>query len=217
MIYGSHDGPKFRRVRRDAPFLNVRKSGNLMCIEHKMFRRAICSAIALFVLSGCQDENPPSSQALQSGDISADSSKESFPQSPNGPKFITFQDINLSKIPNMNPVPINVIDSLPERIKNLNGKRIRIRGYMRPTFEEKNLEQFVMEGDLDLFHFGRPRKAYELIHVNTKPDKRCDYIHSKPFDVIGTFRIEEIVDDGMLLGLYWIVDGEAILDEEASE
>lgn len=136
--------------------------------------------------------------------------KEFQSDGPGGPLLISFDDLDLQKILDMNSVPVNAPDYFPEWLKNLDGKKIRIRGYMWPTFDETNLDRFPMLRDPGLTDFGRNRQVYEVIAAELNPEKRCDYIHLKPFDVIGTLKIEMIAEDDKPLGLYWITDAEVV-------
>ena len=48
---------------------------------------------------------------------------------------LTYDDIDLLKILNMEPVPFDAPKHFPEWLQQLHGRRIRIRGFMFPTFK----------------------------------------------------------------------------------
>lgn len=123
---------------------------------------------------------------------------------------VSYDDLDLLKILNMEPVPENAVESFPDWLKELNGKTIRIRGFMFPTFEASGIEQFVLARDNQICCFGRNPKVYDLIAVSLSPKSTTNYIPNRPFDVIGTFRIEMLAEGGELMGLYWLENARVI-------
>lgn len=136
--------------------------------------------------------------------------REFRPEGPQKALRVNYEDLDLLKVLNMDPVTVNAVDYFPEWLKHLDGQRIRIRGFMMPTFESTGLERFVLARDTGLCCFGRNPKVYDLIAVELKPGKLCDYIHLRPFDVIGTLRIDMVAEGDKPLGLYWIEDAEVV-------
>lgn len=127
-------------------------------------------------------------------------------EGPEGALRINFDDLDLLKVLNMEPVTTNAVELMPEWLKQLDGKRIRLRGYMIPTFESTGLTSFVLARDTQLCCMGRNPKVYDVIQVELRPGRECDYLHLRPFDVVGTLKIELLEEEGTLLGLYWISD-----------
>uniref|UniRef100_A0A7C2K0D5 DUF3299 domain-containing protein n=1 Tax=Schlesneria paludicola TaxID=360056 RepID=A0A7C2K0D5_9PLAN len=123
---------------------------------------------------------------------------------------VSYDDLDLLKILNMDPVPADATDHFPGWLKDLNGKQVRIRGFMYPTFESSGIEQFVLARDNQICCFGRDPKVYDLIAVQLAPGRTTDYIPNRPFDVVGTFRIEMLAERGKPLGLYWLEDAQVI-------
>lgn len=124
---------------------------------------------------------------------------------------VNYDDLDLLKILNMEPVPANATEYFPAWLSGLNGRRIRIRGFMIPTFESTGLERFVLARDAGLCCFGANPKVYDLISVELKAGKTCNYIHLRPFDVVGTFKIDLVAEGEKPLGLYWLEDAEVVL------
>jgi hypothetical protein len=123
---------------------------------------------------------------------------------------VTYDDLDLLKILNMDPVTANAAELMPDWLRKLDGQEVRIRGFMRPTFESTGLEQFVMARDAAMCCFGANPKVYDLIAVEMKPGTTCDYIHLRPFDVVGRFKIDPLADGNKLLALYWIEDAKIV-------
>lgn len=123
---------------------------------------------------------------------------------------VSYDDLDLLKILNMEPVPTNATEYFPTWLENLNGQTIRLRGFMYPNFLSSGIEQFVLARDNQICCFGRDPKIYDLVAVTMLPGKTTDYIPNRPFDVIGTFRIELLEEEGKLLGLYWLENAQVI-------
>lgn len=123
---------------------------------------------------------------------------------------VTYDDLDLLKVLNMDPVTPDAVALMPEWLRNLDGKTIRIRGFMFPTFESTGIERFVLARDAEKCCFGPNAKVYDLIAVELKPGKTCDYIHLRPFDVVGTLRIEMQAEGDQALGLYRIENAELV-------
>jgi len=124
---------------------------------------------------------------------------------------VSYDDLDLLKVLNLEPVTSNAVELMPSWLKELNGQRIRIRGFMYPTFEPDGIERFVLARDNQICCFGRDPKVYDLIQVDLQAGKTTRYIPpTRAFDVIGTFKIElELVDDKPF-GLYYISDAQII-------
>lgn len=119
---------------------------------------------------------------------------------------VSYDDIDLLKVLNMEPVPPDAVSYFPEWLSNLDGKRIRIRGFMYPPFRETDIEGFVLARDNQICCFGRNPKIYDLIAVQMKKGVTTDYILNRPFDVVGTFHIRPDVEEGEWFNLYEITD-----------
>ena len=165
----------------------------------------ICSVAILCHLIGCQAKNSPDVQPARSDNIQTPAAENPLP--------VSFDELDLCKIPNMTPVPVDAVDHFPQTLKSLDGKRIRIRGFMMPTFEVTGIKTFVLARDLRLTDFGRPVRVDEMISV--EPRNPCDYVKMKPFDVVGTFRIEMEIVENEPVGLYRIQDAEVVVDSTA--
>ncbi len=123
---------------------------------------------------------------------------------------VSYDDLDLLKVLNMEPVPEDALQHFPSWLKALDGQRVRVRGFMYPTFQATGIEQFVLARDNQICCFGRNPKVYDLVSVQMRDGKTTDYIQNRPFDVVGIFRIDLIAEGGKPMGLYWLEDSVVI-------
>jgi hypothetical protein len=129
-------------------------------------------------------------------------------EGPDGALRVGFDDLDLLKVLKMDPVTPDCAEKMPEWLKGLNGRTVRIRGYMKPGLLLTGIPQFMCVRDTGLCCFGPKGKIYDMIAVTLKGGTTTDYIELRPFDVVGKFRIEvlQLDDDGTIYGLYYIDD-----------
>lgn len=99
---------------------------------------------------------------------------------------------------------------IPDRIRNLSGKRIRIRGYMVPPFEDTGIKRFAFEGETRAKPFrpssGKPMPVHFLdMVVQLRAGDATEFV-TGPLLVEGRFRIKEDIHERELLGLFHIDD-----------
>ena len=124
---------------------------------------------------------------------------------------VSFDDLDLLKVLNMDPVVDNADQLMPDWLKGLNGKNIRIRGFMYPTYETEGIERFVLARDNQICCFGRDPKIYDLVQIDLKSGKTTNYIPAtRAFDVVGRLKIEMLAQDGKPYGLYVMEDATVI-------
>ncbi len=125
---------------------------------------------------------------------------------------VSYEDLNLLKVLNMEPVPPDAVDHFPDWLSQLDGKQIRLRGYMYPPHLEKGIKRFTLTRDDKECCFGGLGKIYDLIPVQMKKGKSTYYIFRRPFDVVGTFHIDAEYDDEdkIWYQIYSISDAEVI-------
>ncbi|MFN0199819.1 MAG: hypothetical protein ACKVT0_23955 [Planctomycetaceae bacterium] len=119
---------------------------------------------------------------------------------------VSYDDIDLLKVINMEPVTADAPKYMPTWLKSLDGKRVRIRGYMFPPFEQTDLTWFDMARDTQICCFGRAPKIYDVFRVKLKEGETTDYIELKPFDVVGVFHIDPVQLGDDLIQMYNIDD-----------
>lgn len=123
---------------------------------------------------------------------------------------VSYDDINLLDILNMEPVPPNAEEHFPSWLADLAGKRIRIRGFMYPPFQSTGLPMFVLVRDNQECCFGPGAKIYDHILVNMREGVTTDYIQGRAFDVEGNFEIMPEADGDELYQLYVLSDAVVI-------
>ena len=100
-------------------------------------------------------------------------------------------------------------DLLPKRVTDLERERIRIRGYILPSFQQTGLSQFVLVRDNMECCFGPGAALYDCVVVRMQPGKTANF-SIRPVAVAGTFRLEELRGpDGKHLAIY-ALDGEDV-------
>ncbi len=121
---------------------------------------------------------------------------------------VSYDDFDLLKVLNMEPVPPNAPEQMPGWLKQLDGKRIRVRGFMYPTFQDP-VDAFVLARDNQICCFGRNPKIYDLVRVALRKGVTSPYIQNRPFDVVGLFHIAKKIEDGRLL---YSIDDAVVVD-----
>jgi hypothetical protein len=132
------------------------------------------------------------------------------PEGPDGAWRVSYDDIDLLKILNMDPVTPNAGSLMPAWLKGLEGRRIRIRGYMYPTFQQTGIHAFGLARDNQICCFGRNPKIYDIFDVLLRDGVTTDYLPNRPFDVVGVFHIRPEIEDGKLYHLYEMDDATVI-------
>ena len=132
-----------------------------------------------------------------------------FPKDPAGGLRVSFDDLDLLKVLNAEPVPADVVSHFPDWLNGLDGKRVRLRGFMYPTYADP-VTRFILARDNQICCFGRSPKPYDLVTVTLAEGEASAYIQNRPFDVAGTFRIDPVHDGESWLRLYRIDDAEVI-------
>jgi hypothetical protein len=97
---------------------------------------------------------------------------------------------------------------LTKKINGYHGTKIRIRGYMLPSFQQKGITQFVLVRDNMECCFGPGAALYDCIVVELKGTSASFTV--KPIAVEGVFKVDEFKDpDGNTLAIYHL-DGTAV-------
>jgi hypothetical protein len=98
---------------------------------------------------------------------------------------------------------------LPEKIERLDGERIRIRGYILPSFQQNGITQFVLVRDNLQCCFGPGAALYDCILVEMTQGKSTSFT-VRPVAVEGVFQIKPLTGpDGKHLAVYH-VDGSSV-------
>lgn len=83
-------------------------------------------------------------------------------------------------------------EMLTERVEKLNGKKVKLRGYILPStlFKETDIKQFVLVRDNQECCFGPGAALYDCVMIEMVPGKTADFV-TRPVTVEGKFKIHE--------------------------
>lgn len=109
---------------------------------------------------------------------------------------ISFDDLNLLHVLGMEKTPLDVVDYFPDWLRELDGKRVRIKGMMYPTPEEYGLKGFAMQKQLNVMNFGADEEIYEYLVVSLEEGTTTPYIHGRKIMVEGVFHIQPFIAKG---------------------
>ncbi|MCA9115799.1 MAG: hypothetical protein KDA79_12005 [Planctomycetaceae bacterium] len=135
-------------------------------------------------------------------------------EGPEGALRVTYDDIDLLKVLNMDPVTADAVKLMPNWLKQLDGQRVRLRGFMYPPFQETGIQAFALARDNQICCFGKFPKIYDKFPVFLRKGHTTDYILNRSFDVVGVFHIDPIFDEetGEPLDLY-LIDDAIVIDK----
>ena len=91
---------------------------------------------------------------------------------------------------------------LTDRIEQLHGRDVRIRGYILPSFRQRGITEFVLVRDNLECCFGPGAALFDCIVVRMEPGREIAYT-VRPVTVEGAFAIDELKGaDGAHLAIY---------------
>lgn len=96
---------------------------------------------------------------------------------------------------------------LTDRIKKFHEANVRLRGFIRPSFRQSDIEKFVFVRDDKECCFGPGAAIYDNALVSLKKGTQTDYT-VRPVVVTGKLYLKEYATpDGMILSIYRIKNG----------
>jgi hypothetical protein len=81
---------------------------------------------------------------------------------------------------------------LTKEINDLNGQKVRLRGYIRPSVKQKGITNFVFVRDNQECCFGPGAAIYDCVLVSLDKDKSTEYT-VRPVSVVGEFYLKEFI------------------------
>lgn len=119
---------------------------------------------------------------------------------------VTFDDVKL-EMEKDDPYDSSL---LTEKIKQLDGKEIRIRGYILPSFQQTGIKQFILVRDNMECCFGPGAMLHDCIVVEMVSPAETSFT-VRPVSVEGKFSIREFKDpvNGKYLAIYHL-DGREV-------
>lgn len=155
----------------------------------------VCLTFAI----GCETAPPPV--------VAPPTAKVTTPKPPTPARIQdqTFDDIKFDIEPD---APFDR-SMLTDKVRELDGKPIRIRGYILPTAQQRGIKQFVLVRDNQECCFGPGAALYDCILVTMRGDKSTEF-SVRPVAVEGEFQVEEFYGpDDKPLAIYRMA-GEAV-------
>jgi hypothetical protein len=177
------------------------------------------------VVLGCSSANDASSKATSASSTEAapaNTTSSTATNSPNstatappaaaralevqvGPKDVTFDDIKL-ELKKGDPFDASY---LTPKVKDLDGKAIRIRGFILPSFQQSGIKQFVLVRDNQECCFGPGALLHDCVLVEMIAPASATYT-TRPVSVEGKFSVRELKGpDGKHLAIYHL-DGNEV-------
>ncbi len=124
---------------------------------------------------------------------------------------ITYDDLNLLTVLNMEPVTDDAVSWMPAWMTALNGQMVRVRGFMYPPYQAEGLEGFVLLKDNQNCCYGPGAKIYDHILVKMKAGTTARYVPlQESLEVVGRFKIDLESAGESVFQLYVIEDAAVI-------
>ena len=108
----------------------------------------------------------------------------------------------------------NLRTSLPfsEKAQELDGKKVFLKGYVRPNAQMTNMKDFILVGDFGDCCFGGNPKITEVVAVNITSDDLIDHSYFQR-KIGGTFRLdsgERRIDEDGIPKVYYSIEADYI-------
>ncbi len=146
-----------------------------------------------------QEKNPESQRLNLSGQTVDDSVPT---RSADGKFDITFDHIKFD-IPEDQPYSSAM---LTDQIRQLDGQQVKLRGYIRPSFKQRDLKNFIFVRDDKECCFGPGAALFDCVVVKLAKGKETDYT-VRPVAVSGKFILKEYQGpDGNVWAIYRMKD-----------
>ena len=145
-------------------------------------------------------EDPESDRLNLSGQTVDDT----LTRSADGKFDITFDHIKFD-IPENEPYSPSM---LTEQVRRLDGEEVKLRGYIRPSFKQRDLKNFIFVRDDKECCFGPGAALFDCVVVKLAKNKATDYT-VRPVAVTGKFVLKEYKGpDGNVWAIYRMKDAE---------
>ena len=93
------------------------------------------------------------------------------------------------------------LKGMPQRVKELSGRRVLMTGFMLPIDEVQNIKEFLLVESLWSCCYGQPPDIHGIVRVVMPKGKPTDYFFD-PLKIIGTFKVEATMMDGYCVDIY---------------
>lgn len=95
----------------------------------------------------------------------------------------------------------DALKGMPKRVRDLDGKKVLMTGFMLPIDEVQNIKEFLLVQSLWSCCYGQPPDINGIVRVIMPDDKRTDYFFD-PLKIVGKFKVEACVIDGYCVDIY---------------
>jgi len=161
--------------------------------------------VAACLLVGCGPPAASTDEPLPPAAAAAPPAAARSISAPSPLREITFDDLKLELQKGDPFTP----DRLTPRVTEIERQRVRIRGYILPSFQQSGLTQFVLVRDNQECCFGPGAALHDCVVVRMQPGRTAEF-SIRPVAVEGRFRVEELRGpDGRHLAIY-ALDGERV-------
>ncbi len=93
------------------------------------------------------------------------------------------------------------LKGMPKRIKELDGKKVMMTGFMLPIDEVEKIKEFLLVQSLWSCCYGQPPDINGIVRVVMPKGKTTDYFFD-PLKIVGTFKVEATMLDGYCVDIY---------------
>lgn len=93
------------------------------------------------------------------------------------------------------------LKGMPKSVRELDGKRVLMTGFMLPIEEVQNIKEFLLVQSLWSCCYGQPPDINGIVRVVMPKGKTTDY-YFDPLKIIGRFKVESTVIDGYCVDIY---------------
>ena len=93
------------------------------------------------------------------------------------------------------------LKGMPKRVKDLDGKKVMMTGFMLPIDEVEKIKEFLLVQSLWSCCYGQPPDINGIVRVVMPKGKTTDYFFD-PLKIVGTFKVEATVMDGYCVDIY---------------
>jgi hypothetical protein len=93
------------------------------------------------------------------------------------------------------------LKGMPKRVKELDGKKVLMTGFMLPIDEVQNIKEFLLVKSLWSCCYGQPPDIHGIVRVVMPKGKTTDYFFD-PLKIVGTFKVEATMLDGYCVDIY---------------
>lgn len=200
-------------------------------IQWKRFRNGL-AAVALVMVTGCggggggghtpdfQTIKGDSTIVLEEAPKGAKGAAKAAPAAPiNRADYKPLSFDTLAgysyEFPNMDGKPLKPGEfksQIPAKIKELDGKKIALKGFMIPLqFEDNGSKRFIISQFVPSCCFGDTIKMTQWIDVQMGDGKRSKVFSSEPIVVFGTLNVGEELENGYVSSLYRLKADEVLV------